>query len=201
VPGSDGRVTHRGHADDTWADAELIDALCELDDIAFQVLYRRHADAAFGLALRIVKSRGRAEDVVQEAFLVVWRSAASFDAARGDGRAWLLGVVRHRALDALRRAETYGRVHGGPQGIDEAVSQGALPDTQVFRHEDTRTVRTALDTLPREQAEVVELAYFAGLTHAEIAERLDLPLGTVKGRMRLALLKLRERLDDGAWSR
>ena len=103
MPGSDGRVTHRGRADDTWADAELIDALCELDDIAFQVLYRRHADAAFGLALRIVKSRGRAEDVVQEAFLRYERALREGTAVDSP-RAYLSAVATRLAIDHLRSA-------------------------------------------------------------------------------------------------
>lgn len=170
-------------------------AVAELDDLAFQALYVRYADAAMGLARVVARPPVRPEDVVQDAFLTIWRSAGRYDARRGPVRPWLLGVVRHRAIDALRRVATR-REHGeDPEPFLSAVVSGALPETSALHNEDARTIRHALDQLPDAQREAVELAYFGGLTHAEIADRTGAPLGTVKGRMRLALLKLRDLLD------
>jgi len=173
-------------------------AVTELDDLAFQALYQRHAGMAFGVATRIVRPPLRAEDVVQDAFLTIWRNSGRYDPSRGPVRPWLLGVVRNRAIDALRRARIGRETLDDPEDVLRSVASGALPERQVLRSEDARAVREALANLPAEQVTVVELAYFGGLTHVEIAERLDVPLGTVKGRMRLALLKLRDALDAPA---
>ena len=165
---------------------------------AFEVLYDRHGGAAYSLAHRIVGDPGVAEDVTQEAFLSLWRSGARYDAARGSVRSWMLGIVRNRAIDALRRAT-------GPAPKldldDEAVldSQAAEERTEVeaIRRDTSRRLRGVLSELPREQSEVIGLAYFGGFTHAEIAEMLGMPLGTVKGRMRLGLEKVRTGLAEG----
>jgi RNA polymerase sigma-70 factor (ECF subfamily) len=167
------------------------------DAAAFELVYDRHGGAAFSLAYRIVGDRGVAEDVTQEAFLSVWRSGAKFDRTRGSVRTWLLGVVRNRAIDALRRQAT--RAPTVELELERLPDQGPyaeLTDTEAIRQE-AAEVRGALSLLPADQLKVIELAYFAGLSHSEIAEALGMPLGTVKGRMRLAMEKIRATLAEG----
>src|SRR3954452_20982648 len=171
---------------------------------AFEVLYERHSAAAFSLAYRMVGARGVAEDVVREAFLSIWRSGARYDSARGSVRTWVLGVVHHRGIDALRRAFVHERRRAGTEGVPETGEGGTRTDGEAAgrgggggeaaRREEAARVRDALEELPPEQCQVIELAYFGGFTHTEIAEMLDTPVGTVKGRMRLGPDKLRSRL-------
>ena len=165
---------------------------------AFEALYERHASAAFSLAYRIVGTRSGAEDVSQEAFLNVWRSGARYERGRGSVRAWLLGIVHHRAIDFLRRSAVHSSRRASDEGIEERIESGERTEIEVARQEEARSLRAALETLPRDQVRVIELAYFGGFTHQEIAEMLETPLGTIKGRMRLGLKKLREELDRGA---
>ena len=180
------------------ADEELMTLVERRDPEAFAVLYDRHGGAAYSLAHRIVGNPGLAEDVTQEAFLSVWRSGARFDAARGSVRSWTLGIVRNRAIDALRRSST-----GAPKldldddAVLEGQAAGELTDSEAIRRETSRRVRGALVDLPNEQSEVIGLAYFGGFTHSEIAQMLGMPLGTVKGRMRLGLEKIRVALAEG----
>jgi RNA polymerase sigma-70 factor (ECF subfamily) len=176
------------------ADEDLMPLVRRGEAAAFEVLYERHSAAAFSLAYRMVGARGVAEDVVQEAFLSIWRSGARYDSARGSVRTWVLGVVHHRGIDALRRAFVHERRRAGTEGVPETIEGGARTDVEAARREEAATVRDALEHLPAEQCQVIELAYFGGFTHTEIAEMLDTPVGTVKGRMRLGLDKLRSRL-------
>ena len=164
---------------------------------AFEIVYDRHGGAAYSLAYRIVGDRNIAEDVTQEAFLSVWRSGARFDRTRGSVRTWLLGVVRNRAIDVLRRDS--GRAPAVSLALDtvpEQESPAERTDTEALRNEAAREVRSVLSALPEDQLKVVQLAYFGGLTHSEIADVLGMPLGTVKGRMRLAMEKLRAQLAE-----
>ena len=163
---------------------------------AFEVIYERHSQAAFSLAYRMAGSRGVAEDVVQESFLNVWRSGARYERARGSVRTWLLGIVHHRAIDALRRSFVHERRRASDEGLEERLETGERTDVEAARHEEAATVRTALEHLPSDQSQVIELAYFGGFTHTQIAEMLGEPVGTVKGRMRLALEKLRNQLGE-----
>ena len=168
------------------------------DPHAFEIVYDRHGGAAYSLAYRIVGDRGVAEDVTQEAFLSIWRTGARFDRARGSVRTWLLGVVRNRAIDALRRDA--GRAPAVSLDLDtvpEQESRFERTDAEALRRETAREVRGVLSELPEDQVRVVQLAYFGGLTHAEIADVLGMPLGTVKGRMRLAMDKMRAKLAEG----
>src|SRR5438874_1280789 len=164
------------------ADEDLMQLVRRGDSEAFEVVYERHATAAFSLAYRIVGTRNAAEDVVQEAFLSLWRSGARYDAGRGSVRTWVLGIVHNRAIDALRRATVHDRRRASDEGIEERFESGERTDAEVARRDEARTVRGALDRLPDDQARVIELAYFGGFTHTEIAEILGAPLGTVKGR-------------------
>lgn len=173
------------------ADEELMQLVRRGDASAFEAVYERHATAAYSLAYRMTGSRPQAEDVVQEAFLGLWRSGARYDRGRGSVRTWVLGIVHHRAVDALRRMSGYERRRVDDAELGERLPAAERTDVEAARREEAREVRAALGTLPDEQRQVVELAYFGGFTHTEIAEALGEPLGTVKGRMRLGLGKLR----------
>jgi RNA polymerase sigma-70 factor (ECF subfamily) len=180
------------------ADEDLMPLVGNKEPAAFEVFYDRHGGAAFSLAYRIVGDRSTAEDVVQEAFLSIWRSGARFDRARGSIRAWTLGIVRNRAIDALRRDA--GRPPRLGFAEEEHITKRPakeLTDTEALRRETARELRGALSDIPREQSRVIELAYFGGFTHSEIAEMLGEPLGTVKGRMRLGMEKIRSTLAEG----
>ncbi len=179
------------------ADEDLMTLVERKDADAFAVLYDRHGGAAYSLAHRIVGDSAIAEDVTQEAFLSVWRSGARFDAARGSVRSWTLGIVRNRAIDALRRASGPApKLDLDDDAALEARPSGELTDSAAIRRETSRRVQGALRELPDEQSEVIGLAYFGGFTHSEIADMLGMPLGTVKGRMRLGLEKIRVTLAE-----
>ena len=165
---------------------------------AFEVIYERHSSAAFSLAYRIVGTRNGAEDVSQEAFLNLWRSGARYKRARGSVRTWVLGIVHHRAIDYLRRATVHDKRRASDEGMEERFEAAERTDVEVARRDEAQAVRTAMDTLPGEQCQVIELAYFGGFTHTEIAGMLETPVGTIKGRMRLGLKKMRDQLSDGA---
>ena len=179
------------------ADEDLMTLVERKDADAFAVIYDRHGGAAYSLAYRIVGDPSVAEDVTQEAFISVWRSGARFDAARGSVRTWTLGIVRNRAIDALRRsAGSAPKLDLDDEAVLESRPAAELTDSEAIRRETARKVRGALSELPAEQSEVIGLAYFGGFTHSEIAEMLGMPLGTVKGRMRLGLEKIRNTLAE-----
>ena len=179
------------------ADEELMAVVDRKLPAAFEVLYDRHGGAAFSLAYRIVGDRNAAEDVTQEAFLSIWRSNARFDRARGSVRSWVLSVVRNRAIDALRRgAGQAPKLDHDDDSALEARPADERTDVEAARRETSRELRDALTVLPRDQSQVIQLAYFGGFSHSEIAEMLSMPLGTVKGRMRLGLEKIRVHLAE-----
>ena len=161
---------------------------------AFEVIYERHSTAAFSLAYRMCGNRAAAEDVVQEALLSMWRSGSRYDRSRGSVRTWVLGIVHNRAIDALRRSLVHDRRRASDEGLEERFEARERTDVEAARRDEARDVRQALGTLPAEQCKVIELAYFGGFTHVEIAEMIETPIGTVKGRMRLGLEKLRGQL-------
>jgi RNA polymerase sigma-70 factor (ECF subfamily) len=180
------------------ADEELMSLIGKKDPEAFEVLYDRHGGVAFSLAYRMVGARDTAEEVTQEAFMSVWRAGARFDRARGSVRAWLLSIVRNRAIDSLR-----GRAGKAPKlDLDDEALLERRPATErtedeAIRHETAAEVRDALHTLPGLQSKVIELAYFGGFSQSEISSMLGVPLGTVKGRMRLGLEKIRTAIAEG----
>ena len=179
------------------ADEDLMVLVERKDPVAFEVLYDRHGGAAYSLAHRIVGGPEAAEDVVQEAFLSIWRSGAHFDATRGSVRSWTLGVVRNRSIDALRRQSGKApKLNFDDDAALEAQPAQELTDSEAIRRETASRVRGAIKELPEEQSEVIGLAYFGGFTHSEIASMLSMPLGTVKGRMRLGLEKIRLSLAE-----
>ena len=184
--------------DNVATDADLLGGVARGDEASLAALYDRYHVLAFSLALRVVNDRGRAEDVVQDAFLSVWRKAGSYSEGRGSVKTWLTSIVRNRAIDLVRaRRES--------DGDDEAVLL-TLKDTspgvveQVTASLDRETVREALAQLPLEQRRAITMAYFEGLSHSEIAELTALPLGTVKSRIRLAMHRLQALLVDTAAS-
>ena len=178
------------------ADEEVMHLVQQGNARAFELLYDRHGGAAFSLAYRMVGDRVAAEDVAQEAFLSIWRSRLRYQPERGSVRTWVLGVVHHRAIDALRRNLVHDRRRASAEGLEDRQEAPDRTDVEVARREEARHVRTAIDALPEDQSQVIELAYFGGFTHSQIAEMLEMPIGTVKGRMRLGLEKLRRHLSE-----
>jgi RNA polymerase sigma-70 factor, ECF subfamily len=176
------------------ADEEVMHLVQGGDARAFEILYDRHAGAAFSLAYRIVGHRGGAEDVTQEAFISIWRSRLRFDPRRGSVRTWVLGIVHNRAIDGLRRNTVHDRRRASIEGVEEREEAPERTEVEAARREDARTVQDAIERLPEDQRRTIELAYFGGFSHTEIAEIMDMPVGTVKGRVRLGLEKLRRQL-------
>jgi RNA polymerase sigma-70 factor (ECF subfamily) len=176
------------------ADEELMQLVTGGDPRAFETIYDRHGGAAFSLAYRMTGHRAAAEDAVQEAFISIWRSRSRYEPERGSVRTWVLGIVHHRTIDTLRRNLVHDRRRSSAEGIEEQHEAEERTDVEVARREDARSVRAALETLPGDQTRVIELAYFGGFSHSEIARMLEMPIGTVKGRMRLGLEKLRRQL-------
>jgi RNA polymerase sigma-70 factor (ECF subfamily) len=174
-------------------DEELIASIERKDMHALETFYDRHRVLAYSLAMRMLGNPNDAEDVVQETFLSVWRSAGTYRAERSSGRSWLLSIVHHRSIDRLRGRQS--RVQG--VALEEGME---IPDRQDVWREvaDLLTgevVQQALAKLPAEQRETIELAYYKGYTHSQIAELMSVPLGTVKGRMRIGLHKLKSVLE------
>ena len=177
-------------------DRELISRIRGGDEDAFRGLYRRYAPSARALAQRVVRQANLAEDIVQEAFLSIWESPDGYDPGRGSVRSWLMTTVHHRAVDAVRREEAQRR------RVDEAAGETVIlvqdPADQVVEEvglpEERAAILSALDGLPAEQRQVIELMYFDGLTQSKIADRLQLPLGTVKSRTLLGMRRLRTSL-------
>jgi RNA polymerase sigma-70 factor, ECF subfamily len=179
------------------ADEEAMQLVGDGNPRAFELIYDRHGGAAFSLAYRMVGNRVAAEDIIQEAFLSIWRSRMRYDRSRGSVRSWVLGIVHNRAIDALRRGASHDRRQETLDGVEERHEAPERTDVEAARREEARSVQTALETLPDDQRRTIELAYFGGFTHSQIAELLDQPIGTVKGRMRLGLDKLRRQLAEG----
>jgi RNA polymerase sigma-70 factor (ECF subfamily) len=180
------------------ADEELMQLVAGGDARAFEAIYDRHGGAAFSLAYRMTGDRTAAEDVVQEAMLSIWRSRVRYQADRGSVRTWVLGIVHHRGIDALRRSTVHQRRRASAEGLEEREEAPERTDAEVLRRDEARSVREAISTLPDDQGRVIQLAYFGGFSHTQIAEMLDTPVGTVKGRMRLGLEKLRHTLAGEA---
>ncbi|MGA9876363.1 MAG: sigma-70 family RNA polymerase sigma factor [Solirubrobacteraceae bacterium] len=189
-PLSDTQFEFRSPARTRLSDDTLMALVAVGDTRAFAVLYERHVRAAAALAAQMCPRRVIAEEVVQEAFLSFWRSRRHFDAHRGSVRAWVLGIVRNRAIDVLRQGVVHQVADDSDRGVEDRFEACQLTDSEVGRRERARELLAALDDLPPEQSCVITLAYYGGYTHAEIAAMLDTPIGTVKGRMRLGLRKM-----------
>jgi RNA polymerase sigma-70 factor, ECF subfamily len=174
------------------SDEDLLELVAERrDGEAFEVLYRRYSRAVYAVVRRMVGDPGRSEDVVQEAFASVWRAARGYRRERGSGAGWMFAISRNAAADALR-ARTPVAVGDLPDQADPGLG----PDERTAAGLEAFKVHAAVDSLPEREREVIELAYFSGLSQSEVAERLSLPLGTVKTRTRSGLARLAERLAD-----
>ncbi len=184
---------------DPRADLELVKAMQVRDESALATLYDRHSAPILGFLLRLIPQRSDAESVLLDAFLQAWRTAERFDPARSEVLSWLLMMARSRALDSLRasaRAQTLAPVSLDDAALSDAdqMRSKADPEQHTHQREQDRAIRSALRALPVAQRDAIELAFYLGLTHPEIAERLGEPLGTIKSRIRGGLLKLRESL-------
>jgi len=170
-------------------DLALIGLVAADDEAALAVLYERHGSTAFGLALRITHDRSLAEDAVQDAFLAVWRNARSHDMSRGGVRTWIMAIVHYRSIDVVRRRRPVSELPGDGPAPANLVQPDIWPEISGILDRDAIT--QALGTLGSAQRQVIEMAYFAGLTQTEIARQTGAPLGTVKSRARHGLLALR----------
>ncbi len=176
-------------------DESLLRRIQRRDETALEELYDRQSTAVYSLALRIVGDRAAAEDVLSDVFWRVWRRAETFDPRRGSLTAWLLTITRRRALDELRMGARRERWERSPDAMGEGPQERApSPEGEALAGEVQEHVREALSALPPEQRGPIELAYFEGLTHVEIADRLQEPLGTIKTRIRTGMQRLRESL-------
>ncbi|HYT28219.1 MAG TPA: sigma-70 family RNA polymerase sigma factor [Ktedonobacteraceae bacterium] len=186
------------------SDEELMAAICGGSEFALELLYERYHRYAFFLAYRILHDPAAAEDIVQEAFLALWRKADSYQQQHGSVHSWLQAIVHHRAIDKIRasahRDQQCISLQAGRDKSDsyEQDPVSAEPELweQAWHDEQSRLIRAALNQIPAEQRQVIELAYFGGYTHTEISEQWNIPLGTVKGRMRLGLQKLKLLLQE-----
>ena len=210
-PLDSGRAAQDPTSDRTGdADAATLERVAAGDLAALDTLYERYKSVAFAVALRITADPSLAEDVVQDAFIGVWRNASRYADARGSVRTWLLSIVHHRAIDAVRRRRTTAEL---PEGDEPPPPSLTLPDVwhEVAGRLDAQAVRAAMARLSDVQRQALELGYWSGFTQLEIAEKTGIPLGTVKSRMRLGLLALRRELlgtggpdgggDEGAQAR
>jgi RNA polymerase sigma-70 factor (ECF subfamily) len=184
------------------ADARDEDLLVRVgagDEHAFRELFGRYAAVAHALAFRSVRQAQLAEEIVQEAFLAVWRTPDRYDAARGSVRSWLMGTVHHRAVDAVRREQAQRRRAEQASGLGPGIVEDPVDDVlaAIDLPRERRLVRAALGELPEEQRDVIRRMYFDGLSQSQIAERTGLPLGTVKSRTLLAMRRLRAHLGEG----
>lgn len=180
-------------------DSELMMRVANGDVRAFEAIYDRHRGQAFGLAVRITGRWTAAEEVTQDAFLSLWRGACAYEPSRASLRTWLLTLVRNRGIDSLRSEARHGRTVQLDNPAAKCLEAPERTEEQVAHREESRHARRRLGQLPAEQREVIELAYFSGLTQAEIAAKVGIPLGTVKGRSRLAIEKLRQSTATDHW--
>lgn len=184
--------------DEDRRDLELHRKLRSGDGSAFEELYNEYSPSAYGLALRVCGHPGLAQEVVNDAFMAIWRAPEAFDPARGSFRTFLLSLTHHRAVDTVRREERLRKRTQNPMNLDPSESEDVAEEVVegTWLAERRVQVRQALSTLPEEQRKVLDLAYFGGRTQVEIAQDLGIPLGTVKTRTLAALRKLRTALTE-----
>ncbi len=183
--------------DSTSTDTDLILRVAQRDRAAFEALYERYAGAALGLAVRVLSDQPAGEEIVQEAFWRVWKQAATFDVARGRFSSWLFGIVHHMAIDELRRRASRPaavEMDSGEDSLRDVPDSSQDVAASVLSNLQSAQLQAALKQLPEAQRSVILMAYFDGLTHQQIAAKLNQPLGTVHTRARLALQKLKEAL-------
>lgn len=167
----------------------------QTDDVhAFDELYARYHGQALGSARHICKTAERAEEAVQDAFLCLWTTRARYDQTRGDTQTWLFALIRNRSIDTYRRNRRHDAMHASDSALLSLPADDSLEDGAI-QHDEVVQLRASLQHLPHPQREAIVLAYFGGLTQTEIAGRLALPIGTVKGRIRLGLTRARAEID------
>jgi RNA polymerase sigma-70 factor, ECF subfamily len=181
------------------SDEAVLALVARSEDAALAEIYDRFGAVAYGLALRVLRDEALAQDAVQDAFLAVWRTAASFSPERGAARTWVLTLVHRRAVDLVRREE---RRRGDPLESTAEPASDELTDQQAWLRFERERVQAALKRLPDQQREALELAYYGGFSQSQLAERLGEPLGTIKSRMHTGLARLRELLEaeDTQWT-
>ncbi|MBW3608474.1 MAG: sigma-70 family RNA polymerase sigma factor [Actinobacteria bacterium] len=180
------------------SDEKLMRLVADLDAGAFEILYDRHAAAVYGLCRRMVRSTAQADDICQEAFLSVWRSGGRYDPKLGNVRSWMLSITHNRAIDQIRRSRRHDDRQIHDDALAERMPSGDSTDGEALGRIESDATGRALRGLPDSQRAVIELSFYSGYSHAEIADRLEVPLGTVKGRMRLGLEKLQGQLSKAA---
>jgi RNA polymerase sigma-70 factor, ECF subfamily len=191
-------MTRPAQSPESEFEAKLIGRIAEGDDSAFTVLYERFSASLYGMAFRMMHDAKEAEDVLQEGFTYIWRKAASYDSSRSSPFAWAVMVVRNKAIDRLRVRRRLERLR------DKVTNEGTYYQEKDETSADEPSlrergalVRSALQQIPQEQRQALELSFFGGLTHEQIAERLATPLGTIKARIRRGLLRLRDFVNEG----
>jgi len=191
-------MTRSAQLPESESEAMLISRIAEGDESAFTALYERFSASLYGMAFRMMNDAKEAEDVLQEGFTYIWRKAASYDSSRSSPFAWAVMIVRNKAIDRLRVRRRLERLR------DKVTTEGSFYQEKDETSADEPTlrergalVRSALRQIPEEQRQALELCFFGGLTHAQIAERLATPLGTIKARIRRGLLRLRDCLNEG----
>ena len=190
-------MKHERHNHPNYSDADLLEAIKSKQSWALAVLYDRYAGRLFGLAIKILQDRSQAEDVLQDVFVGLWHRAESFEARRGAAASWLLRLCRNRCIDALRKRQVNRTRFAGGNAIESEQADDSLaanPATTAGLHEAQAAINQALSRLPEEQRRAIAMAYFDGLSQSEIATALQMPLGTVKTRIRLGMMKLRDLL-------
>jgi RNA polymerase sigma factor (sigma-70 family) len=193
------RIAPMGMVDLSEArDRDLMARLRGGDEDAFRGLFDRYAPTANALARRVVRQSHLAEEIVQEAFMAVWRDPGAYDGERGSVKSWLMGMVHHRAVDLVRREEAHRRRAEAaiPEALEEQADHADDVVQQLGLPEERRVVRAALDELPDEQRQVLSMMYFEGLSQSQIAERTGIPLGTVKSRTLLGMRRMRGALAE-----
>jgi RNA polymerase sigma-70 factor (ECF subfamily) len=177
---------------ESLTDEDLLERVArDRDQAAFEILYERYSRAVFSLVARILRDRHTGEDVAQEAFAAVWRAAAGYHRGRGSAAGWMFAIARNAAIDAGR-----ARVPLVVGELPDRADPSPLPDAQAISELESFRVHLAVDSLPEREREVIELAYFSGLAQSEIAQQLELPLGTVKTRTRSALQRMAPMLRE-----
>ncbi len=183
---------------DRQRDVELLARIAQGDEQAFAQFYRRSADGLYGLALKMMNDPGEAEDVLQDGFSYMWRKAATYDPARSSPFTWAVMIVRNKAIDRLRTRQRQARiVEKATVNFLHFTDSDDASSREPERREDCAQVRAALAEIPGDQKQVVEMAFFGGLTHEQIAQQLDAPLGTIKARIRRGLMRMRDCLKGG----
>ena len=179
-------------------DEQLISAICKGEEFAMELLYERYHGYVYALTYRILHDPTASEDIVQDAFLSIWRKALSYQAQNGSVQSWIQAIVRNKAIDKIRASAHRDYQWTPLQADNEQDPPSEQPDVweQAWQSEQHRIIHEVMEQIPNEQRMVIELAYFGGLTHAEIAEQYHIPLGTVKGRMRLGLQKMKALLAE-----